>query len=40
MIFLPKCKGLYVVSETGHGAGKKGMVLDKNGMAWHNAKTG
>ena len=40
MIFLPKCRPFYVVLEKGHGAGKKGMALEKRGMAWHHAKTG
>ena len=42
MIFIPKCRALYVVSETGHGAGKKGMALEKKGMAAGagHAKTG
>ena len=38
--FLPKCRALYEVSETGHGAGKKGMALEKKGMALRHAKTG
>ena len=33
MIFLPKCMPIYVVLEKGHGAGKKGMELEKRGMA-------
>ena len=33
MIFLPKCRPIYVVLEKGHGAGKKGMELEKRGMA-------
>ena len=40
MIFLPKCRALYVVLETGHGAGKKGMAVEKKGMARRQAKTG
>ena len=30
----------YVVLEKGHGAGKKGMALEKTGMAQRHAKTG
>ena len=33
MIFLPKCRALCVYLEKGHGAGKKGMALEKKGMA-------
>ena len=40
MIFLPKCRPFYVVLEKGHGAGKKGMALEKKGMARRHAKTG
>ena len=40
MIFLPKCRAFYVVLEKGHGAGEKGMALEKKGMAWRHAKTG
>ena len=40
MIFLPKCRAFYVVLEKGHGAGKKGMALEKEGMARRHAKTG
>ena len=40
MIFLPKCRAFYVVLEKGHGAGKKGMALEKKGMARRHAKTG
>ena len=35
MIFLPKCRPFYVVLEKGHGAGEKGMVLEKR--AWRGA---
>ena len=35
MIFLPKCRAFYVVLEKGHGAGKKGMALEKR--AWRDA---
>ena len=35
MIFLPKCRALCVDLEKGHGAGKKGMALEKR--AWHGA---
>ena len=35
MIFLPKCRAFYVVLEKGHGAGKKGMALEKR--AWRGA---
>ena len=38
--FLPKCRPFYVVLEKGHGAGKKGMALEKRGMARCHAKTG
>ena len=31
---------LNVVLEKGHGAGKKGMALEKKGMVLHHAKTG
>ena len=37
MIFLPKCRPFYVVLEKGHGAGKKGMALEKRGMARRHA---
>ena len=40
MIFLPKCRAFYVVLEKGHGAWKKGMALEKKGMARRHAKTG
>ena len=40
MIFLPKCRAYYVVFEKGHGAGKKGMALEKKGMTRRHAKTG
>ena len=40
MIFLPKCRAFYEVLEKGHGAGQKGMALEKTGMARHHAKTG
>ena len=40
MIFLPKCREFYVVLEKGHGARKKGMALEKKGMARRHAKTG
>ena len=40
MIFLPKCRAFNVVLEKGHGAGKKGMALEKKGMARRHAKTG
>ena len=39
MIFLPKCRAFYLVLEIGHGAGKKGMALEKKGMARRHAKT-
>ena len=32
MIFLPKCRALCVDLEKGHGAGKKGMALEKKGI--------
>ena len=35
MILLPKCRAFYVVLEKGHGAGKKGMALEKR--AWRGA---
>ena len=40
MIFLPKYRPFYVVLEKGHGAGVKGMALEKRGMARRHAKTG
>ena len=40
MIFLPKCRTFNVVFEKGHGAGEKGMALEKKGMARRHAKTG
>ena len=40
MIFLPKCRAIYVVLEKGHGPGKKGMTLEKKGMVRRHAKTG
>ena len=39
MIVLPKCRALNVVLEKGHGAGEKGMALEKKGMARCHAKT-
>ena len=38
--FLPKCRAQNVESEKGHGTGKKGMVLEKKGMAWRHSKSG
>ena len=29
--FLPKCRPFYVVLEKGHGAGEKGLALEKRG---------
>ena len=40
MIFLPKCRPFNVVLEKGHGAGEKGMALEKRGMVRRHAKTG
>ena len=40
MLFLLKCRAFNVVLEKGHGAGKKGMALEKNGMDRRQAKTG
>ena len=40
MVFLPKCRAFNVDLEKGHGAGKKGMALEKKGMARRHAKTG
>ena len=40
MIFLPKCRQFNVVLEKEHGAGKKGMSLEKRSMARRHAKTG
>ena len=40
MIFFTKCRAFYVVLEKGHDAGKKGMALEKKGMARRHAKTG
>ena len=40
MIFLPKCRTSYIVSEKGHGAGVKGHGARKKGMAPRHAKTG
>ena len=40
MIFLPKCRATYIVSGKGHGAGEKGLALEKKGMAPRHAKTG
>ena len=40
MIFLPKCRAFYEVLEMGHGAGKKGMALEKRGMEQRHTKTG
>ena len=31
-VLLPKCRAQNVDSEKGHGAGKKGMALEKKGM--------
>ena len=39
MIFLPKCRALSVDLEKGHGAGKKGMALEKKGMARRHSKS-
>ena len=39
MIFLPKCRALCVDLEKGHGAGEKGMALEKKGMAGHHSKS-
>ena len=38
--FLPKCRARNVDSEKGHGAGKKGMALEKKGMARRHSKSG
>ena len=38
--FLPKCRAQNVDSEKGHGAGKKGMALEKRGMARRLSKSG
>ena len=38
MIVLPKCRVFNV--EKGHGLRKKGMTLEKRGMARRHAKTG
>ena len=38
--FLPKCRAQNVDSEKGHGAGKKGMTLEKKGMARRHSKSG
>ena len=38
--FLPKCRAQNVDSEKGHGAGKKGMALEKRGMARRHSKSG
>ena len=38
--FLPKCRAQNVDSEKGHGAGKKGMALEKKGMARRHSKSG
>ena len=40
MIFLRKCRALYVVSVKGHDTWKKGMALEKKGMVQRHAKTG
>ena len=40
MIFLPKCRPFHIVLDKEHGTGKKGMALEKRGMAWRHAKTG
>ena len=39
MIFLPKCRALCVDLEKGHDAGKKGMALEKEGMARRHSKS-
>ena len=39
MIFLPKCRVLCVDLEKGLGAGKKGMALEKKGMARRHSKS-
>ena len=38
--FLPKCRAQNEDSEKGHGAGKKGMALEKKGMARRHSKSG
>ena len=40
--FLPKCycRAQNVDSEKGYGSGKKGMALEKKGMAWRHSKSG
>ena len=41
--FLPKCRAQNhenVISEKGHGTGKKGMALEKRGMARRHSKSG
>ena len=38
--FLPKFRAQNVDSEKGHGAGKKGMALEKKGMARRHGKSG
>ena len=38
--FLPKCRSQNVDSEKGHVPGKKGMVLEKKGMARRHSKGG
>ena len=38
--FLPKRRAQNVDSEKGHGAGKKGMALEKKGMARRHSKSG
>ena len=38
--FLPKCRAQNVDSGKGHGAGKKGMALEKMGMARRHGKRG
>ena len=39
MIFLPKCRALCEDLEKGHGAEKKGMALDKKGVARRHSKS-
>ena len=39
MIFLPECSAFYVVLEKGHGAGERGMALEKMGMARRHEET-
>ena len=40
MIFLPKCRALYIVSEKWHGAGEKGHGTREKGMAPRHTKIG